>query len=218
MSTTPFCTDIDLLDWEPNVLRDAAFVSQTLLTGEGELSSEMLTIASGSFDDAGVKAGHVAVVGSELKGCFPIVAIETAQSLKVSVIYEGLGDDPIEPKSPPLSGTVPFVIRTFWPQRVVVSELLAHAAGIGVARTGETPAAIVNPQTLRRACALGTLQLIYSALAAASTDEPQYAVRAEMYERLYRRALRGATVDIDLNGDGEPDARRMLSVLTFRRI
>ena len=26
-----FCTDIDLLHWEPNILRDAAFASQTLI-------------------------------------------------------------------------------------------------------------------------------------------------------------------------------------------
>ena len=47
-----FCTDTDLLPWEPNLLREASFASQTLLTGTGDLAG-----LSGSarirHDDAG---------------------------------------------------------------------------------------------------------------------------------------------------------------------
>ena len=28
---TTYCTDVDLIQWEPNLLKDAAFASQTLL-------------------------------------------------------------------------------------------------------------------------------------------------------------------------------------------
>ncbi|MBC8107529.1 MAG: hypothetical protein H7Z14_13130, partial [Anaerolineae bacterium] len=77
-------------------------------------------------------------------------------------------------------------------------------------------ATILNPEVLSRACALGTLQMIYSALAAAAEDA-RAANRAALYERLYRRALRGAIVSVDLDGDGRADAHRMLNVLNFQR-
>ena len=35
---SPFCNDIDLLHWEPNIFRDAAFASQTLMSGSGSLA------------------------------------------------------------------------------------------------------------------------------------------------------------------------------------
>ena len=42
-----FCNDIDLLHWEPNILRDAAFASQTLISGTGDLAGSTFTIPSG---------------------------------------------------------------------------------------------------------------------------------------------------------------------------
>src|SRR4029079_15978008 len=114
------------------------------------------------------------------------------------------------------SGSLPFVVRTFWPQRMIISELIAQAAGVGAASTNAT-ATILNPEVLSRACALGTIQLIYSALAAVSEDA-RAANRALLYERLYRRALRAATVAIDLDTAGGADVHRMLSVLNFQRL
>ena len=34
---TTYCTDVDLITWEPNVLKDAAFASQTLIAGTADL-------------------------------------------------------------------------------------------------------------------------------------------------------------------------------------
>ena len=208
---TPFCTDADLLPWEPNIFRDAPFASQTLLAGTGTLSGTDFTIASGSFEDAGISANHVIVLGGDADGCFPIVSVDAEQSLTVTVVNEGP-----EARAPNASGSLPFIVRTFWPQRMIVSELIAQAAGVGT--TSENASAtILNPEALSRACALGTIQLIYSALAAAAEDA-RAANRAALYERLYRRALRSATVSIDLNGDGRADVHRMLSVVNFQRI
>ena len=44
-----FCTDTNLLEFEPNICRDAAFVSQTLLSGSGDLAAASFTIDSGSL-------------------------------------------------------------------------------------------------------------------------------------------------------------------------
>ena len=74
-----------------------------------------------------------------------------------------------------------------------------------------------NPAALRRVCALGTLQMIYSALAAASTSPANLMNRAELYEQMYKRALRNASVGVDLDGDGAPDVVRPLNLLEMQR-
>ena len=52
---TPFCTDIDLLHWEPNICRDASFASQTLMSGTRQSCRHGLTISSGSFVDSHIE-------------------------------------------------------------------------------------------------------------------------------------------------------------------
>jgi hypothetical protein len=218
MPTTTFCTDVDLLHWEPDVLRDAAFASQTLLAGTGSLTGTSFTIPSGSFADAHVSSDNVIVLAGEINGCFPIVSVTSATQLTISVLYDQL-TEPQEAEPSPI-GTVPsipFVIRTFWPQRAIVSEMLQQAAGAGVARLGEAPAQIIDNVALRRPCALGTLHMIYSALAAAASEPEAYRVRADLYERHFRRALRCSFVELDLDGDGEGDVVRALNVLDLRR-
>jgi hypothetical protein len=59
--------------------------------------------------------------------------------------------------------------------------------------------------------------MIYSAMAAAASEPAPFGVRAELYERLYRRALRQARVDLDLDGDGKADARRSPGLLRLVR-
>ena len=83
-----------------------------------------------------------------------------------------------------------------------------QAVGLVPGTTQANSAVILNPEALKRACALGTLQMIYSAIAAVASEPAKYNVRADMYERLYRRALLAAQVDLDLNGDGLVDSRR----------
>jgi len=214
MATT-FCTDIDLLHWEPTLLREAQLASQTLLAGTGDLAGTAFTISAGSFEDAHVDAEQVIVLAGSINGCFPIVKIESPTELTLSVLYDGLfPDDPeTEVVASPVNtiSGLPFAVRTFWAQRNIVSEFLLRAGSVS------DPATILNPAALRRACALGTLQMIYSALAAAADDPADFSVRADLYERLYRRALRSTRLEIDTNGDGEIDQLRDLSIVEFRR-
>jgi hypothetical protein len=216
-----FCTDIDLLHWEPNVLRDAAFASQTLISGAGTLAGTTFTLDAGSFTAAHVTPDQAIVLAGTLSGCYPIVSVDSATHLTLSTLYDGLlpadggGGAPVA--SPVGSeGGMTFAVRTFWPQRRVVSELLLQAAGLDP--TGDAALRVVNPWALRRPCTLGTLHMIYSALAAAADEPAPFDVRAQLYERLYRRALRGARGDLDLNGDGAADTARPLNVLELQRV
>lgn len=212
----PFCTDIDLLHWEPTIFRDAAFVSQTLLSADNaSLSGTTLTLPGGLVgDEAEIASAAVACIGGTVDGCFPIASVDSPTQLTISVLYDALFDDPSVPSRPGADLTgLPVTLRAFWPQRKVVSDLLLQLLDVPPAR----PEAVMNPEALRRPCALGALQMIYSALAATSADAAAHAVRADLYERLYRRALRAARVELDLNADGEPDCRRNLAALSLVR-
>jgi hypothetical protein len=217
-----YCTDIDLLHYEPNIFRDAAFASQLLMGGTGNLAGTAFTIASGSFTAEHVAAGHVLALEGVVAGCYPIVSVDSATQLTVSVMHPGLFPESGSGVASPVGAAtgVTFAVRTFWPQREVVSALLERAAGIGPEAVGQemAEAEVLNTSALKRACALGTLQMIYSALAAAAADPSNLTVRAEMYERMYRRALSGARVEIDVDGDGVGDVTRVLSVVELKRV
>src|SRR5262245_44311 len=125
MPLQPFCTDVDLLSWEPTIFRDAPFASQTLLAGTGTLSGTTFTIASGSFEDAGIGENQVLVLGGDADGCFPSRSVDAADAITVTVLNE---PDDLLPVS--ATGSLPFVIRTFFPQRAIISRLIVEAAGI----------------------------------------------------------------------------------------
>ena len=209
-----FAKDIDLLHWEPTIFKDAAFVSQTLVSGTGSLSGTQFTLASSLLGGVEIIDAEVIYLGGSIDGCFPIVSIDSGTELTLSILYDKLtGDPPTPARIGPDPSDIPFVIRTFWAQRSIVTQLLLQFLGL----TPEQFDAVLNPEALRRACTLGALQMIYSAMSAAAPDAAGLSVRADLYERLYRRAIRVARVELDLNGDGEADARRTLNTLALVR-
>ena len=210
-----FATDIDLLHWEPNLLKDATFASQKLISGTGNVAGTAFTISSGSFTDAKVKVDQLIKLAAPFDGTFPIITVNSATQLTLSVMYDGLFPDsgPRVPGPVGSASAVTYSIHTFFPQIMIVSDLLLQAAGLKEDQSD----AILNPTALKRPCTLGALQMIYSALAAAAAEPADFIVRADLYERLYRRALRCANVEIDMDGDGIPESRRALNVLELKR-
>ena len=214
-----FATDIDLLHWEPNLFRDAAFASQTLLSGSGDLAGTTFTAAEATLLSAHITADQIIVLSGGTEGSYPIVSVNSATQLTLSILYDGLfpvGSDPV-PSPPGTASGLNFVIRTFWPQRRIVSELMIAAAGLDPADALSADK-IIRPGSLKRACALGSLHLIYSALAAVATAPANLIGRSNFYGRLYRRALGATRVELDLDGDGEADTVRTLGVLELQRI
>jgi hypothetical protein len=216
-----FCNDTDLLYWEPGVLKDATFASQAIASGTGDAAGNLFTATTGpSFTTQAVEPGHVLVLSGTIAGCFPITQVISATQLKVSPLYAELFPEQGSPPASLVVGTasgLAYVVRTFWAQRKLVSDLLAQSIGIVPDTADETDVTILNPAALKTACVLGALQMIYSAIAAAAADPAKFDVRADLYERLYRRALRQAQVDLDTDGDGRANVRRTLGVVTLAR-
>jgi hypothetical protein len=206
-----FCRDVDLLFWEPRVAIDAAFASQTLAGGTGDLDGALLSTTGGpSFIDQQVAPGQLIALSGSAAGCFAVTAV-MAHALAISSVYDELFPESGSPPTavgPLTASGATYAVRTFWAQRQVVSDLLLQSVGIVPGTAAALTASVLNPQALRRACTLGSLQMIYSAVAAAASEPAAFNLRADMYARLYRRALLAAQVDLDLDGDGRADARR----------
>jgi hypothetical protein len=190
-----FCTDMDLLHWEPTLFRDAVFASQELLGGTGDLNETTFTLASGSLLTAHVAANQVIVFSGSLSGSYPIVSVNSERQLAFMVLYDGLPQSPGTER--PLQKGLSFAIRTFQAQRRVVSDLMMRAAGIDLGSVVTPRPQIVNLEAMRRPCVLGTLQSIYNTLAAAATNPNGPRVSADLYERLYRRALGQVVAEVD---------------------
>jgi hypothetical protein len=216
-----FCNDVDLLYWEPDVMKEAAFASQTLDVGSGDVAGNLLTVTSGpSLTDQKVAAGQVIVFSGAMAGSFPITGVSGPFSLRFSALYDELFPDSGSPPDSVGVGSVSgvdFVVRTFWAQRKVVSDFLSQAVGIVPGTAQAQTASVLNPRALRRAATLGTLQMIYNAMAAAASEPAKFSLRADLYERLYRRALRQAQVDVDLDGDGKANVRRSPGLVRMAR-
>jgi len=214
-----FCTDTDLLYWEPNLFRDAAFASQTLLAGTGDLAGTTFTIDAGSLTNAHIAGKMVIALAGPVAGCFPIISVNSATQLTLGVLHDALFPDGQAPTPSPIgtANDLTFAIRTFSPQIRVVSDMLKQASGLVPGSVLEEEADILNPEVLRKACVPGALQMIYSALAAIAEEPAIYNARADFYERLYRRAMRNARVELDVDGDGDADTVRLLNVVDLVR-
>lgn len=208
-----FCTDADLLLWEPNLAREASFASQTKLTTTGSIAGEKLTIASGSLASAAVAINDIVAVEGSLAGCFPIVGIESSTICDLTIITQNAYENG-QPTPLPSASDLEIRFCTFYAQRRIVSDVILALAHLTESQAEQ----ITNPETLRRATVLGTLQMIYNALAAVSGETSAgLQVRASLYERLYRRAIRVVQIELDLDDDGQADCARQLNVIRLQR-
>lgn len=209
----PYATDTDLLYWEPNLFKDAAAVAQTLVTGTGDLSATTFTLSAGSFADLPLTPQHVLALSGGIDGCFPIISVDSATTLTISTLYDNLFPDS-DPPTPCPIGTaagLTFAIRTFWPLRELTNQWLNSSAGI------DSKTTLLNPAALRVPCALGTLHLIYSALAAGVDNPAPHLARADLYKQILLQSLRRCILELDTNADGKADNLRTLSNLSFLR-
>ena len=217
----PFCTDSDLIVWEPELLRQAAWMSQTLISGNGDLSNTTFTTAAGSFIASHVLPDHVMVLDGSITGCFPIISVDSATTMTISILYEGIWHDG-GGKIPSRVGSavsLNYAVRTFYAQRRIVGEMLLASVGQSGADPATEASRILNPEALRNANTLGTLHMIHSTLAAVADKAAQtlHQTRADLYRDLYRKELNRLTVLLDLDNDARLDTIRRPDRLQLRR-
>lgn len=203
-----FATDRDLLAIEPNVLRDVAWVGQRLVKGTGDVAGTTLTLVTfdHGFLSAGVGAGAVVLIAGVAHEVLSVIDQTHAEVSKV----RGRVDDPAIPGEPGVG--LEIVVATLRPQIEIVHREVLRLAGIGV---GGTPveADITNGESLVLLEAYGALHLAYAAAGALSGADSHLAARAAMYSALVGRERARARVEVDLNGDGAPDATRRLNII-----
>lgn len=215
-----FSDDIDLLSYEPNLFKDAAWASQALYAGTGDLAGTTLTLVTGTLTDRPVVARQVVVLsGASINGSYPIVTRVSDTQLIISTLYDDLLSEGSAASACPV-GTVTgltVTIRTFSPQAATVGGLIVSACGINPGTSDEQDVQIVNADALRTPSILGTLAMIFSAMSGVEGAPASYAVRAGFYERAFHRAVRSIRVQLDTNGDGVADVVRPLDLVQFYR-
>ncbi|MCC5824019.1 MAG: hypothetical protein LAT64_13115 [Phycisphaerales bacterium] len=207
-----FALDRDLLVLEPALLRDAAWAGQRTLIVNATLIGTTLTLAAGSFADAGVEPGSVAL--------FDGLAIEFVEVLSPTEATVSLlrarRDGPALP--PPPGTNRPLRVYSYGPQRELVHRAVLTMAGVDPDGDGPlTEASITNPGDLVRLEALGTLELVYAAADPAAGGPVTHAQRADMYRRRFHEERGRVSVFIDLDADGIAEARRNLALINLTR-
>lgn len=213
-----FAKDRDLLARDPNVFRDMAWAGQRLVRGTATVDGTTLTFSSqdATLIAAGVGAGHVVVAGGVP---YEVVSRIGESKVTISRMRASEGD-------PAIPGTeasdVDAWVVTFAPQIEIVHRQVLRMAGMepggaGPAggRVGE--GAITNGAALVEVEALGALHLVYAGGAVASGAGSSARIRAELLRKAFREARERAVAEIDLDGDGKPDATRRLNVVQFVR-
>lgn len=207
----PFAQDRDLLVLEPALLRDAGWAGQRVLNTTGSFAASTLTLASGSFADAGIAAGSVLLIDAL---AIEVVTVQSPTTATVSLLRARRDGPPVPP--PPATNR-PVRAYSFAPQLELVHRQVLAMAGIdpdGLGPLGQP--AITNPSALVRLEALGALHLIYAG-ASAPGSGAALADRAAMYRERFAAERGRVAVLVDLDADGIAEARRSLSVIQLTR-
>lgn len=215
----PIATDRDLLALEPNLFRDAGWISQRLAAGVGDLAGTTLTLTAQdvALSAAGVTTGHVALFDS---GPLEIVSRTSDTVLEVSRLRAAADAPPIPP-TPATGKSVQ--VYTFAPQLALAHRQILGMLGIDPDAIPDpaagvvTEASITNPGMLRRAECLAALHAIYAALAAVGGSDSPQARRADYYRSQLALERQLAVAQLDTDADGRPDATRRLNVIQFIR-
>jgi len=212
-----FATDRDLLQHEPRLFNDIRWAGQTLLEASGVLSAigDSVSIVGLNAEARGIGEGCVALLDGL---AVEITDAKSAGALGVSLLRSRRDDPAVGVSGGPRSVNV--VVASFRPQIALVHDRILRGLGLAMPEDeGEAPgaAAITNPDALVRVEALGALHAIFaSASALVESNSPMWA-RAQMYRERFIEERRRIRVEIDLDGDGQPDATRTISAMRFVR-
>jgi hypothetical protein len=205
-----FASDRDLLIFEPALPREVDWAGQRLLdnavgTLSGGIALALTTPAS--IAGMGLERGQLIRVSSVWG---EIVEVVSSNLLAVSKLRTEPAGTPL-PLASDGAGLTGIRVLTYAPQRAVVhrqliESLRLEADGIGVE-------AVLNPRSVARVEALGTLHLLYAGAAAMAGGPAGDALsqKAQMYEQRYQEQRATLVVRLDTDGDGQQDQTRMVA-------
>lgn len=198
-----FAQDRDMLAVEPHAFTDALWAGRRLASGSAGVSGTILTTTSATagFIEARAQAGQVIVFnGVPLE----VVSVTSATVVEVSRLRVSVDDDPLPPAG---VSSAAFTLVSFAPQLGIVHRQLMGMLGLD-RQDGPGPEAVIDPEPLAHAEALGALHLVYAAASALSGPSSALGARAAMYADMFSRARQSLAVGLDLDGDGVVDATR----------
>ncbi len=215
-----FAKDRDLLVLEPRLLKEVAWMGQRVH------SVPSVVVASGGSDvtDSSGPFGTVVDVGAValLDGlAVEIVSVASATQASISLIRSDRDGPALAASS--LGASAAMDVYTFGPQIGLVHRQVLRGLGLeaGVTEVGGDPGEdrVTNPGAVAELEALGALHLVYAA-AVPMVSEPMTSTimeKAARYRERFRSARLGIGAELDLNGDGVPDATRRVGAFQMVR-
>ena len=213
-------TDRDLLVYEPRLFNDAFFASQRVFdapsAGSFDTAGTTLTATGAKWVDWNVGTGWVVLVADAPA---EVVTRFNQTQLYVSKLREDAGAAVVSAGS---GSSLSIRVSTFRPQIQQIHDALMRGVGIEptaiVAPGIITEANITNPKALLRAECLGTLQMVYQAVAVVSGEGSIAWAKARSYAERFAEERRRIAVEIDTNADGSADAVRRFSTHWLTRV
>jgi hypothetical protein len=198
-----FCSDVDLMAWEPAIFFESAYAHQALVKeAVGTLTGTALTVPAASLGN--VAAGMVATVETadgSLTQLLEVVAVADGGHATLSALRGRGGETPLAPLA---GGSVKVTVVSFRPQIAAVGDGLLAMIGVESGRDSEDPG-IADTSGFRHATIFGVLAAVYRTLAAAQAASNITYSKLGFYEGLYRGARRAIAATVDRDGDGVPE-------------
>lgn len=212
-----FARDRDLLVYEPRLFLETGWLGQLVFRESGLVTGGVGFVSGFDFAAAGVGVGSVVSYGG---ASYEVAQLVGAGQIGLSRLRASAADPVV---TPPALASGELECFTYRPQMSVVHGQILRMLGIEPEDTDEgalTSEAVVNPGAFVRLECLGTLHLIYSAAAAASSAGSAglgYAERSLMYRERFSAERGRVTAMIDLDGDGEAESVRRPGVSHLTR-
>lgn len=208
-----FVTDADLVRLAPRVFVDAAEEATDVLSAtDGATSVTTLTSAGSDFAALDVDAGDVALIAGE-----PMEVIERVSATALTV-SKPRADDAAAAIAPGDGSAQTLIIRSFARLRTQVEDFTLRLLGVGEISGGIMieSSMILNPSDLTAYLAQRIIAQAYARASSANPAEAALAALAQQHAVEAERVRRSLAIRLDLDGDGEADATRRLSVITLR--
>ncbi len=209
-----FSIDRDLLAACPGLLTELPLPGLTTLdVTNATLTAGTLTLTAGSFADADIAAGSVLLVDDTPR---EVLAVSSATTCTTSLIRNDTSDGAISGAD---AAATTVIAKSFAVARGTAYHDLLQRLGIDPDRDGAQDLidGIVSASVVRRLEVFKTLEQLYLTASGTPEQEAAWSRRAAFFRGRFAEVFFHAKVALDLDGDGQVDQERALSVLPTAR-